>query len=166
MSVWSDSSGCGGNTDATSEELLCFWSLLPLFESMLHLPPPLCGEVSLLEDSKVTGWQSGPAAWGILTVAKVFWMVSWPLWEFTCWMLGDDMECVECVKSQDYLVSHQWARQSALSLAVWVCWWLQATFVIKIWPASCWISLCWTSFKSSAKRNLAKTPAVYRMASF
>lgn len=29
------------------------------------------------------------------------------------------MECVESVKSQDYSVSHQWARQSTLSLAVW-----------------------------------------------
>lgn len=29
------------------------------------------------------------------------------------------MECVESVKFQDYSVSHQWARQSTLSLAVW-----------------------------------------------
>lgn len=29
------------------------------------------------------------------------------------------MECVESVKSQDYSVSHQRARQSTLSLAVW-----------------------------------------------
>lgn len=26
----------------------------------LRLPPPLCGEASSLEDSKVTGWRSGP----------------------------------------------------------------------------------------------------------
>lgn len=42
------------------------------------------------------------------------------------------MECAESVKSEDYSVSHQLGRQSALSLAVWGCGWLQATFVIEI----------------------------------
>lgn len=142
----------------------CFWSLLPLFQSLLYLPT--AASSSLWRSKLIGGQQShglmiGSAAWRILTVAKVFWTVSWPLDGFIrrpsspaecCKMAGNVVAAKLLVSGPDSLVSY--------SL------WRFCFFLIQIWPAPCWISLYWRSFKSSAKRNLAKTSSVYSYASF
>lgn len=85
MSVESDSSECGGNTDVPTSAF--FWSRLPLFESLLYFP--VAASSSLWQSELIGGHQShgltiGSAAWRILTVAKVLWMVSWPLDSLIC----------------------------------------------------------------------------------
>lgn len=138
VSVESDSSECGGNTDVPTSAF--FWSRLPLFESLLYFP--VAASSSLCRSELIGGHQShgltiGSAAWRILTVAKVLWMVSWPLDGLICcpsslaWIFRDDMGCVDRVKSQDFFpFSQQWTKLSTLSLAVWSCLWLQAALVI------------------------------------
>lgn len=108
MSVGSDSSECGGNTDVPTSAF--FWSRLPLFESLLYFPVTVSS--SLWQSKLIGGHQRhgltiGSAAWRILTVAKVLWMVSWLLDGLICcpsslaWILRDDVGCVDRVKSQD-----------------------------------------------------------------
>lgn len=142
----------------------CFWSLLPLFQSLLYLPTAAS---SSLWWSKLIGGQPShglmirSAAWSILTVAKVFWTVSWPIDEFIR-RPSSPAECCEVawnvltvkllVGGPDSLLCY------SLSDIVNGSW--------QFWPTPCWISIYWRSFKSSAKRNLAKTSSVYSYASF
>lgn len=72
------------------------------------------------------------------------------------------MECVESVKSQDYSVSHQRARLSALSLAVWGVDGFRQYLLLRFDPRRVGFLYIERLFKSSAKRNLATTPAVSR----
>lgn len=83
-----DSCECEVNTDSPTVAMQCFWSLLPLFESLLYLS--MSASSSLQRNKLIGGRQSHGltvrfSAWRILTVAKVFWMFSWPLHEFACY---------------------------------------------------------------------------------
>lgn len=148
-SVGSDSRGCGGNTDGCNVS-----EASSLCSSPLRYLPTAAS--SPLRRSELIGghWKHRvtmeSTAWRIGTVAKVFSNALVTIWGlhlpsvFTWWM---PVKCEICgllsFSSVGQTVQRCYRRLSGL----------QATFV-QIWPASCRISLHWTSFFNSLPRDV------------